>query len=130
MVISDNTILLTGNFCSQWGFEKLVFRNSITGVRRDRKYAIQAKNAYATGVHMSENVIGNTTHKTEHLIRYYHYHNSINVLGEVCREFVPIPPKGGLTWSEKTPWYYDDSMKRIADAVREFERKTIGDVQL
>ncbi|KAL6603706.1 hypothetical protein ACP70R_044067 [Stipagrostis hirtigluma subsp. patula] len=55
----------------QWGFEKLVFRNSITGVRRDRKYAIQAKNAYATGVHMSENVIGNTTHKTEHLIRYY-----------------------------------------------------------
>ncbi|KAG2607323.1 galactan beta-1,4-galactosyltransferase GALS1-like [Panicum virgatum] len=118
------------DYSNQWGFEKLVFRNSITGVRRDRKYAIQAKNAYATGVHMSENVIGNTTHKTEHLIRYYHYHNSINVLGEVCREFVPIPPKGCLTWSEKTPWYYDDSMKRIADAVREFERKTIGDVRL
>ncbi|RLN13257.1 hypothetical protein C2845_PM09G18890 [Panicum miliaceum] len=129
-IISDNMILLTGNSCSQWGFEKLVFRNSITGVRRDRKYAIQAKNAYATGVHMSENVIGNTTHKTEHLIRYYHYHNSINVLGEVCREFVPIPPKGGLTWSEKTPWYYDDSMKRVADAVREFERLTIGDARL
>ncbi|PAN23246.1 hypothetical protein PAHAL_4G078600 [Panicum hallii] len=118
------------DYSNQWGFEKLVFRNSITGVRRDRKYAIQAKNAYATGVHMSENVIGNTTHKTEHLIRYYHYHNTINVLDEVCREFVPIPPKGGLTWSEKTPWYYDDSMKRIADAVREFERKTIGDVRL
>ncbi|TVU08204.1 hypothetical protein EJB05_41597, partial [Eragrostis curvula] len=115
---------------NQWGFEKLVFRNSITGVRRDRKYAIQAKNAYATGVHMSENVIGNTTHKTEHLIRYYHYHNTINVLGEVCREFVSIPPKGGLTWSEKTPWYYDDSMKRVADAVREFERKTIGNVRV
>uniref|UniRef100_A0A0D9WS97 Glycosyltransferase family 92 protein n=1 Tax=Leersia perrieri TaxID=77586 RepID=A0A0D9WS97_9ORYZ len=113
---------------NQWGFEKLVFRNSITGVRRDRKYAIQAKNAYATGVHMSENIIGNTTHKTEHLIRYYHYHNTINVLGEVCREFVPIPPKGKLIWSEKTPWYYDDSMKRLADEVREFERKTIGDV--
>ncbi|CAN6220744.1 unnamed protein product [Urochloa humidicola] len=118
------------DYSNQWGFEKLVFRNSITGVRRDRKYAIQAKNAYATGVHMSENIIGNTTHKTEHLIRYYHYHNTINVLDEVCREFVPIPPKGGLTWSEKTPWYYDDSMKRVADAVREFERKTIGDVRL
>ncbi|KAF8658454.1 hypothetical protein HU200_058906 [Digitaria exilis] len=118
------------DYSSQWGFEKLVFRNSITGVRRDRKYAIQAKNAYATGVHMSENIIGNTTHKTEHLIRYYHYHNTINVLDEVCREFVPIPPKGGLTWSEKTPWYYDDSMKRVADAVREFERKAIGDVRL
>ncbi|XP_062232718.1 galactan beta-1,4-galactosyltransferase GALS1-like [Phragmites australis] len=118
------------DYSNQWGFEKLVFRNSITGVRRDRKYAIQAKNAYATGVHMSENVIGNTTHKTEHLIRYYHYHNTINVLGEVCREFVPIPPKGGLTWSEKTPWYYDDSMKRVANAVREFERKTVGDVRV
>ncbi|CAD6336217.1 unnamed protein product [Miscanthus lutarioriparius] len=118
------------DYSNQWGFEKLVFRNSITGVRRDRKYAIQAKNAYATGVHMSENVIGNTTHKTEHLIRYYHYHNTINVLGEVCREFVSIPPKGGLTWSEKTPWYYDDSMKRVADAVREFERETIGDLRL
>uniref|UniRef100_J3MFZ5 Glycosyltransferase family 92 protein n=1 Tax=Oryza brachyantha TaxID=4533 RepID=J3MFZ5_ORYBR len=118
------------DYSNQWGFEKLAFRNSITGVRRDRKYAIQAKNAYATGVHMSENVIGNTTHKTEHLIRYYHYHNTINVLGEVCREFVPIPPKGGLTWSEKTPWYYDDSMKRLADTVREFERKTIGDVRV
>ncbi|KAL5199208.1 hypothetical protein ABZP36_020411 [Zizania latifolia] len=118
------------DYSNQWGFEKLVFRNSITGVRRDRKYAIQAKNAYATGVHMSENVIGNTTHKTEHLIRYYHYHNTINVLGEVCREFVPVPPKGGVTWSEKTPWYYDDSMKRLADTVREFERKTIGDVRV
>ncbi|KAG8075241.1 hypothetical protein GUJ93_ZPchr0006g45764 [Zizania palustris] len=118
------------DYSNQWGFEKLVFRNSITGVRRDRKYAIQAKNAYATGVHMSENVIGNTTHKTEHLIRYYHYHNTINVLGEVCREFVPVPPKGGVTWSEKTPWYYDDSMKRLVDTVREFERKTIGDVRV
>ena len=79
---------------------------------------------------MSENVIGNTTHKTEHLIRYYHYHNTINVLGEVCREFVSIPPKGGLTWSEETPWYYDDSMKRVANAVREFEKKAIGDVRV
>ncbi|KAM3192605.1 hypothetical protein ACQJBY_069676 [Aegilops geniculata] len=118
------------DYSKQWGFEKLVFRNSITGVRRDRKYAIQAKNAYATGVHMSENVIGNTTHKTEHLIRYYHYHNTINVPGELCRELVPVPPKGGVTWSEKTPWYYDDSMKRLANAVREFEKKTIGNVRV
>ena len=55
--------------CRQWGFEKLLFRDSITGIRRDRKYAIQAKNAYATGVHMSENVIGKTLHKTETKIR-------------------------------------------------------------
>lgn len=128
--ISERLTPLTEHLCRQWGFEKLVFRNSITGVRRDRKYAIQAKNAYATGVHMSENVIGNTTHKTEHLIRYYHYHNTINVPGELCRELVPVLPKGGLTWSEKTPWYYDDSMKRLANAVREFEKRTIGDVRV
>ena len=41
---------------SEWGFEKLVYRDSITGIRRDRKYAIQAQNTYATGIHMSQNV--------------------------------------------------------------------------
>ncbi|KAF0929576.1 hypothetical protein E2562_022398, partial [Oryza meyeriana var. granulata] len=54
----------TEDYSREWGFEKLVFRNSITGVRRDRKYAIQARNAYSTGVHMSQNVYGRTTHKT------------------------------------------------------------------
>jgi hypothetical protein len=57
----------------------------------------------------------------------YHYHNTINMLGEVCREFVSIPPKGGRTWSEKTRWYYDDSMKLVADAMRKFERKIVAD---
>uniref|UniRef100_A0A8I6XNG6 Glycosyltransferase family 92 protein n=1 Tax=Hordeum vulgare subsp. vulgare TaxID=112509 RepID=A0A8I6XNG6_HORVV len=56
-------------YSREWGFEKFVFRNSITRVRRDRKYAIQARNAYATGVHMSQNVYGRSTHKTETLIR-------------------------------------------------------------
>lgn len=110
----------------EWGFEKLVFRNSITGVRRDRKYAIQARNAYATGVHMSQNVYGRTTHRTESLIRYYHYHNSINILGEPCREFVPIPPGGNKTWFEGMPYVYDDSMKRVADKIKLFEKKIIG----
>lgn len=105
-----------------------MFRNSITGVRRDRKYAIQAKNAYATGVHMSENVIGKTTHKTEDMIRYYHYHNSINVLGEPCREFVPVPAAGNVTWFEKIPYVYDDNMKRVADTIRRFEKQTIGTI--
>ncbi|PKU74047.1 galactan beta-1,4-galactosyltransferase GALS1-like [Dendrobium catenatum] len=114
------------DYSREWGFEKLVFRNSITGVRRDRKYAIQAKNAFATGVHMSENVIGPTTHKTESIIRYYHYHNSINVLGEPCREFVQMPVKGNVTWYEKIPYAYDDNMKRLADKIKRFEELTIG----
>ncbi|MQL99044.1 hypothetical protein Taro_031769 [Colocasia esculenta] len=118
------------NHSREWGFEKLVFRNSITGVRRDRKYAIQAKNAYATGVHMSENVMGKTLHKTESKIRYYHYHDSINVLGEVCREMVPMPAKGNLTWFEKIPYVYDDNMKRVAETVKQFEKQTIGAIDV
>ncbi|XP_010910409.1 galactan beta-1,4-galactosyltransferase GALS1 [Elaeis guineensis] len=118
------------DYSSEWGFEKLVFRNSITGIRRDRKYAIQARNAFATGVHMSENVIGKTTHKTESMIRYYHYHDSINVLGEPCREFVLMPAKGSVTWFEKIPYVYDDNMTRLAATIKQFEKQTIGPVQL
>lgn len=116
------------DYSREWGFEKLVFRNSITGIRRDRKYAIQARNAYAAGVHMSENVVGRTTHKTESLIRYYHYHDSINVLGEPCRELVPKPSSKSknITYFEKIPYVYDDSMKRIADKIKKFEERMIG----
>ncbi|KAL2945157.1 Galactan beta-1 4-galactosyltransferase GALS1, partial [Bienertia sinuspersici] len=56
-----------------------------TKIRRDRKYAIQARNVLATGVHMSENIIGKSLHRTENKLRYYHYHNSIQVKGEPCR---------------------------------------------
>jgi len=114
----------------QWGFETLLFRDSRTGIRRDRKYAIQAKNAYATGVHMSENVVGKTLHKTETKIRYYHYHNSISVLGEPCREFLPVSAKNNVTWYDKLPFVYDDNMKQLANTIKEFELKTIGNVQL
>ncbi|CAN6164097.1 unnamed protein product [Urochloa humidicola] len=116
-------------YLREWGFEKLVFRNSITGVRRDRKYAIQARNAYSTGVHMSQNVIGRTSHKTESLIRYYHYHNSINVMGEPCREFVQKPTNGSKIMFEGIPYIYDDNMKRLAGEIKRFEEETIGAIR-
>ncbi|OMO71520.1 hypothetical protein COLO4_28201 [Corchorus olitorius] len=97
----------------QWGFEKLLFRESRTGIRRDRKYAIQAKNAYATGVHMSENVVGKALHKTETQIRYYHYHNTITVHEELCRELLPLSAKNNVTWFNKLPYVYDDNMKKL-----------------
>lgn len=112
----------------QWGFEKLLFRESRTGIRRDRKYAIQAKNAFATGVHMSENVIGKTLHKTETKIRYYHYHNTITVHQELCREYLPPSAKNNVTWFNKLPYVYDDNMKKLANTIKEFEHKTIGDL--
>ncbi|KAG6704439.1 hypothetical protein I3842_07G133800 [Carya illinoinensis] len=121
----------TQDYPRQWGFEKLLFRETRTGIWRDRKYAIQAKNAYATGVHMSENVVGKTLHKTETKIRYYHYHNSISVLGEPCREFLPLSAKtNNVTWYKELPFVYDDNMKQLANTIKEFERKTIGHVQL
>ncbi|XP_042506879.1 galactan beta-1,4-galactosyltransferase GALS1-like isoform X1 [Macadamia integrifolia] len=122
----------TQDYSKQWGFEKLLFRESRTGIRRDRKYAIQAKNAYSTGVHMSENVIGKTLHKTETKIRYYHYHNSVSVQGEPCREFVPMSNKNKsmVRWYDKLPYVYDDNMKKLANTIKEFEKKTIGVVQL
>lgn len=119
----------TQDYPGQWGFEKLLFRESRTGIRRDRKYAIQAKNAYATGVHMSENVIGKTLHQTETKIRYYHYHNSIQVLGELCREFLPLSAKNNVTWYNGLPYVYDDNMKKLAGTIKDFERNTIGNVQ-
>lgn len=119
----------TQDYPGQWGFEKLLFRESRTGIRRDRKYAIQAKNAYATGVHMSENVIGKTLHQTETKIRYYHYHNSIQVQGELCREFLPLSAKNNVTWYNGLPYVYDDNMKKLAGTIKDFERNTIGNVQ-
>ncbi|EEF52936.1 galactan beta-1,4-galactosyltransferase GALS1 [Ricinus communis] len=113
----------------EWGFEKLLFRESRSGIRRDRKYAIQAKNAFATGVHMSENVVGKTLHKTETKIRYYHYHNSITVQGELCRQLLPASAKHNVTWYNKLPYVYDDNMKKLVTTIRDFERNTIGNVR-
>lgn len=78
---------------------------------------------------MSQNVFGRTTHKTESLIRYYHYHNSINVLGEPCREYVPVPAKGNKVWFEGIPYVYDDTMKQLAATIKKFERENIGALQ-
>lgn len=109
----------------EWGFEKLVFREARTGIRRDRKYAIQAKYAYSTGVHMSENVTGNTTHDTEWMIRYFHYHNTITVSGELCRDIVPDTAKINTTWRNELPYVYDDRMKQLAPVVKQHEQETL-----
>ncbi|KAK2654385.1 hypothetical protein Ddye_014241 [Dipteronia dyeriana] len=59
----------TQSFPRQRGFEKLMFKESRIRIMRDRKYTIQASKAFATGVHMSKNVVGKTLHKTETKIR-------------------------------------------------------------
>ncbi|XP_042017700.1 galactan beta-1,4-galactosyltransferase GALS1-like [Salvia splendens] len=89
------------DYSREWGFEK---RDSRTRIRRDRKYEIQAKKTFATGVHMSENVAGGTLHKTESRIRYYHYHNTITVHEELCRNLLP---PSAATWLDKIPYVYE-----------------------
>ncbi|KAG6482527.1 hypothetical protein ZIOFF_059158 [Zingiber officinale] len=98
-----------------WGMEKLVYRDAKRGVRRDRKYAIQPRRAFATGVHMSQNVAGRSTHQTEARIRYFHYHGTIADRREPCREFVNAT---AVTTHDGTQYVLDDTLRRVAGAVK------------
>ncbi|GKA38843.1 galactan beta-1,4-galactosyltransferase GALS3-like protein [Tanacetum coccineum] len=111
-----------GKIYRKWGIEKLVYRDTAKGIRRDRKYAVQPRNVFATGVHMSENTVGKTTHKTEGKIMYYHYHGTISERREPCRQLVNSTEMkvGG------TPYMVDKTMREVAGAVKRFELRMIG----
>ncbi|KAJ7295527.1 hypothetical protein O6H91_Y182900 [Diphasiastrum complanatum] len=120
---TDNTTV--SDLSSSWGFEKLVFQMTMkTGAMLDFKYAIRARNAFATGVHESKNIIGQTTY-SKGKIKYYHYHDTISYKGEVCREFVS-PQTQSIVWFDNIPYRYDGSMASLAAAVKEFELQQIG----
>ncbi|GLT98894.1 hypothetical protein SLE2022_163690 [Rubroshorea leprosula] len=106
----------------KWGFEKLVYRDVKRGIRRDRKYAIQPRNVFATGVHMSQNLAGKTTHKTEGVIKYFHYHGTIAQRREPCRYLINSTE---FTY-EKTPYVLDTTLREVAGYVKKFELKMIG----
>ncbi|XP_021300260.1 galactan beta-1,4-galactosyltransferase GALS2-like [Herrania umbratica] len=106
----------------KWGFEKLVYRDVKKGIRRDRKYAIQPRNVFATGVHMSQNLAGKTTHKTEGRIKYFHYHGTIAERREPCRY---LNNSTEINY-EKTPYVLDTTLRDVAGAVKKFELKMIG----
>ncbi|OMO68910.1 hypothetical protein CCACVL1_19775 [Corchorus capsularis] len=106
----------------KWGFEKLVYRDVKRGIRRDRKYAIQPRNVFATGVHMSQNLAGKTTHKTEGRIKYFHYHGTIAERREPCRYLI----NDTAIDFEKTPYVLDTTLREAAGAVKKFELKMIG----
>lgn len=99
-----------------------MYKDAITGIRRDRKYAVQPRSLYATGVHMSENLDGNTTHKTEGRIKYFHYHGTIAQRRETCKLLVNSTK---ITY-EKTPYVLDTTMRDIAGVIKKFELKMIG----
>ncbi|XP_031131270.1 galactan beta-1,4-galactosyltransferase GALS3-like [Ipomoea triloba] len=111
-----------GKTFRKWGFEKLVYKDVKRGIRRDRKYAVQPRNVFATGVHMSQNTVGKTTHKTEGQIMYFHYHGTIAERREPCRQLVNTT---SLT-VDGIPYVLDTTMRDAAGAVKRFELKTIG----
>ncbi|KAK7329398.1 hypothetical protein VNO77_23565 [Canavalia gladiata] len=112
-----------GKTYKKWGFEKLVYKDSKKGIRRDRKYAVQPRNLYATGVHMSQNLAGKTTHKTEGKIMYYHYHGTIAERRESCKMMLNSTE---ITY-DKTPYVMDTTMRNIAGVIKKFELRMIGD---
>ncbi|XP_020232551.1 galactan beta-1,4-galactosyltransferase GALS3 [Cajanus cajan] len=112
-----------GKTYRKWGFEKLVYKDSKKGIRRDRKYAVQPRNLFATGVHMSQNLAGKTTHKTEGKIMYYHYHGTIAERRESCKMLINSTQ---ITY-DKTPYVLDTTMRDIAGVIKKFELKMIGD---
>ncbi|CAN4078539.1 unnamed protein product [Withania somnifera] len=113
-----------GKSYRKWGFEKLVYKDVKRGIRRDRKYAVQPRNVIANGVHMSQNTVGKTTHKTEGRIKYFHYHGTIAERREPCRQLVNTT---AIT-IDGTPYVVDTTMRDIAAAVKRFELKMIGTI--
>lgn len=111
-----------GKSYRKWGFEKLVYKDVKTGIRRDRKYAVQPRNVIANGVHMSQNTVGKTTHKTEGRIKYFHYHGTIAERREPCRQLVNTT---AITIAG-IPYNVDTTMRDIAGTVKRFELKMIG----
>ncbi|KAL3520273.1 hypothetical protein ACH5RR_018422 [Cinchona calisaya] len=111
-----------GTSYRKWGFEKLVYKDVKRGIRRDRKYAVQPRNVLATGVHMSQNTVGKTTHKTGGRIMYFHYHGTIAQRREPCQRLVNTTD---ITVDGR-PYSLETSMRVVAGFVKRFELKMIG----
>lgn len=122
----------------QWALEKLVYRRTqhtkLWGFE-NRKYAIQARYALSTGVHNSMDTLvpkgqsrQDTVLNEDRKLTYNHYHHTIDNHGEICEKFVD--PSLNLTKLEtrgEWGWHVlDFGMSIFADAVREFENRTVG----
>ncbi|KAK9756087.1 hypothetical protein RND81_01G072200 [Saponaria officinalis] len=109
------------NASKKWGMEKLVYK-SVKHEQRNRKYAIQPRNVFAAGVHMTMKLKGETSHNVRHLLKYFHYHGTVAVRREPCRRFID---KTSIKVNN-TPYVLDTRMKSIAPLVKSFELSTIG----
>ncbi|CAM6092094.1 unnamed protein product [Calypogeia fissa] len=129
-----NDSLEAGDRQRRWGFEKLVYRRTQRTREfgfTNRKYAIQAQYALTAGVHMSTDTtlpegkdLRHTTIYEDSKMIYFHYHNTIDNRGELCEEF--IDPSLEFTAIDNAAHVLDLGMAVLADAVRDFENRTIG----
>ncbi|MCO5601716.1 hypothetical protein L7F22_055839 [Adiantum nelumboides] len=137
------------NISRKWGLEKLVYRNVKAGKVWDRKYAIQPRNAFTTGVHRSDHIVGNDIVRQslgyfpESLVPklwYYHFHSTITQFGELCRTFATADSAQPLnaSWAtmalepadfydeDGTPFRVDGGLAELAQSVKDFELAQIG----
>ncbi|KAG0581531.1 hypothetical protein KC19_4G259000 [Ceratodon purpureus] len=122
MCVAENTTLAAGHE-RKWGFEKLIYQKPfIRGVHHDRKYALQARHAAATGIHMSINM-RKGRHTSPRGIRYYHYHGTINKRDDVCSIYVDPRNQTAL---RSHGVRLDKTMANMAKDVKSYERKIIG----
>lgn len=120
----DNSTRDAAN-AKKWMMEKLVFSWTYRWpLMRDKKYAIQSRSCWATGVHYCEFLMdgGHTEVMDEGRFRFYHYHDTLATRAEVCREFAT---RNYLVLGEDG-YYIDETMVGMAEAVREYEQQTIG----
>lgn len=101
-----------------------MYKDVKRGTRRDRKYAVQPRNVFATGVHMSQNMVGKTAHNTYGRISYFHYHGTIAQRREPCTQFL----NNSQITLDGVPYVMDTTLRQVAGAVKRFELKTIGPV--
>lgn len=109
----------------KWMMEKLVFAWQYRWpILRDKKYAIQSRSCWATGVHKCEHLIdgGQTQVMDEAQFRFYHYRDTVAIRGEVCKEFTTT---NYLVIGDDN-YYIDDTMVGMVEVVKEYEQQTIG----
>lgn len=121
--------------CRQWGIEKLVYKRTQYTKEfgyPNRKYVIQARYALSGGVHLSEHTMDpegwnhrDTFIYEDNKLFYYHYHNTINHNDEPCKEFIDPAQKGSMK-IKRIAHVLDEGLAVVAEAVREFENRTIG----
>ncbi|KAG0580728.1 hypothetical protein KC19_4G194600 [Ceratodon purpureus] len=126
LCVADNTT--ADGHARKWTFEKLVYKRVLKrGIRYDRKYVVQARHAWAAGVHMSMNMKkGKNWYPKGDKLRYYHYHDTINRRQELCNTFVAPANKTQVQSHRRHYHRLDDTLSKTTDLVKAYELQTIG----